>query len=159
MEVSIMAIIKCSECGKEISDKAKVCPNCGCPNDNIYEIHYEKFASYVCDNCGEGLYIPDTDIRDKYVCPKCNSPVWYLMSSIVDTNTGKEIDTYFDESRNVGYRALEPHSRSSITCPYCQSTNTKKLGVIGRSVSFGLFGFGSSKVGKQWHCNSCDSDF
>lgn len=26
-----MALIKCPECGKEISDKAKVCPNCGCP--------------------------------------------------------------------------------------------------------------------------------
>ena len=26
-----MAIIKCSECGKEISDKASMCPNCGCP--------------------------------------------------------------------------------------------------------------------------------
>lgn len=26
-----MALIKCSECGKEISDKADKCPNCGCP--------------------------------------------------------------------------------------------------------------------------------
>lgn len=26
-----MALIKCSECGKEISDKAEACPNCGCP--------------------------------------------------------------------------------------------------------------------------------
>lgn len=26
-----MALIKCHECGKEISDKAMVCPNCGCP--------------------------------------------------------------------------------------------------------------------------------
>lgn len=26
-----MAMIKCSECGKEISDKAEKCPNCGCP--------------------------------------------------------------------------------------------------------------------------------
>ena len=24
-----MALIKCKECGKEISDQAKVCPNCG----------------------------------------------------------------------------------------------------------------------------------
>jgi hypothetical protein len=24
-------IVKCSECGKEISDKAKFCVNCGCP--------------------------------------------------------------------------------------------------------------------------------
>lgn len=29
-----MALIKCTECGKEISDKAKVCPNCGCPIDS-----------------------------------------------------------------------------------------------------------------------------
>lgn len=26
-----MALIKCPECGKEISDKATACPNCGCP--------------------------------------------------------------------------------------------------------------------------------
>lgn len=26
-----MALFKCSECGKEISDKAESCPNCGCP--------------------------------------------------------------------------------------------------------------------------------
>lgn len=26
-----MALIKCKECEKEISDKAKTCPNCGCP--------------------------------------------------------------------------------------------------------------------------------
>jgi hypothetical protein len=26
-----MALIKCSECGKEISDKASACPNCGAP--------------------------------------------------------------------------------------------------------------------------------
>ena len=28
-----MALIKCSECGKEISSKATTCPNCGCPNN------------------------------------------------------------------------------------------------------------------------------
>lgn len=26
-----MALIKCSECGKEFSDRASACPNCGCP--------------------------------------------------------------------------------------------------------------------------------
>lgn len=26
-----MALIKCTECGKEFSDKASACPNCGCP--------------------------------------------------------------------------------------------------------------------------------
>lgn len=26
-----MALVRCSDCGKEVSDKAKACPNCGCP--------------------------------------------------------------------------------------------------------------------------------
>lgn len=30
-----MALIKCSECGKEINDKAKVCVNCGCPIETL----------------------------------------------------------------------------------------------------------------------------
>lgn len=32
-----MALIKCPECGKEVSDKAKTCPNCGCPIDRFLD--------------------------------------------------------------------------------------------------------------------------
>lgn len=47
----------------------------------------------------------------------------------------------------------------TVSCPYCKSINCTKIGVIGRSVSIGVFGLGSSKIGKQWHCNKCKSDF
>lgn len=30
-----MGMIKCTECGKEMSDRAAVCPNCGCPIEDI----------------------------------------------------------------------------------------------------------------------------
>lgn len=30
-----MALIKCKECGHEISDKASMCPNCGCPIESF----------------------------------------------------------------------------------------------------------------------------
>lgn len=30
-----MALIKCSECGNEISDKAKMCPHCGNPTESV----------------------------------------------------------------------------------------------------------------------------
>lgn len=30
-----MALIKCPECGKEISDKASACPNCGITMNDI----------------------------------------------------------------------------------------------------------------------------
>ncbi len=41
-----MAMIKCPECGKDMSDKATACPNCGCPIEDIKakinEIESEK---------------------------------------------------------------------------------------------------------------------
>ena len=44
-------------------------------------------------------------------------------------------------------------------CPTCGSTNIKKISTTNRIVSTGLFGLASSKIGKQWHCNNCNSDF
>lgn len=34
-----MALIKCSECGKEISDKAYTCPHCGAPLNQSIKIN------------------------------------------------------------------------------------------------------------------------
>lgn len=33
-----MALIKCSECGKEVSDKAAACPACGCPVEVVSKV-------------------------------------------------------------------------------------------------------------------------
>lgn len=49
--------------------------------------------------------------------------------------------------------------QNTIKCPYCQSTNVTKISTAGRVASVGLFGLGSSKIGKQWHCKNCKSDF
>lgn len=47
-----------------------------------------------------------------------------------------------------------------VECPYCHSTNTKKISTsskVSRVALFGIFSMG--KVTKQWHCNNCKSDF
>lgn len=41
-----MALIKCKECGKEISDQAKVCPNCGCPVELPAQFTQSQNISY-----------------------------------------------------------------------------------------------------------------
>lgn len=50
-------------------------------------------------------------------------------------------------------------SKLNIECPYCHSTDTSKIGTVGRMVSTGFFGLASKKIGKQWYCNDCKSDF
>lgn len=121
-----------------------------------------RVAGYICDNCQDSCDFSEDDVRDVYLCPKCNKPMWYFSSYEVDEITDKTIgDAWYDASREI--KSPAPFSvkqkNPTITCPYCQSTNCKKIGIVGRSISFGLFGFGSSKVGKQWHCNNCKSDF
>jgi len=55
-----MTLIKCSECGKDVSDKAKSCPSCGNP------ILLEK-KDRICPFCG-GI------VGNKaYKCPHCYS--------------------------------------------------------------------------------------
>ncbi|MCI1247002.1 MAG: zinc ribbon domain-containing protein [Prevotella sp.] len=54
-----MAIIKCPECGHQISDKAPVCPNCGV-----------EIAGKIirCPNCGEVYF------SNEEMCPNCHRP-------------------------------------------------------------------------------------
>ena len=45
-------------------------------------------------------------------------------------------------------------------CPYCNSTNTKKITGMSKAGSVALFGvFAMGKISKEWHCNNCKSDF
>lgn len=49
---------------------------------------------------------------------------------------------------------------SKTKCPYCNSTNVKKISTTSKIGSVALFGvFAAGKVAKEWHCNDCKSDF
>lgn len=101
-----------------------------------------------------------TDTKDKLKC------IQMLM---------EHFDCGFDEARIVMDNVLnrEPvlpdpdpileakaaESMRKVTCPYCGSVNVKKVSTISRMASVSFFGLGSKKVGKQWHCNNCKSDF
>lgn len=68
-------------------------------------------------------------------------------------------ETFAPKMEEKEPRPVSASPTPKITCPYCKSTNTKKLSSLSRAFSAGFFGLGSSKIGKQWHCNSCGSDF
>ena len=46
-----------------------------------------------------------------------------------------------------------------VVCPYCKSTDTKKISELSRYASTELLGVASNKIGKEWHCNKCNSNF
>lgn len=71
-----MALIRCPECGREISDKASACPGCGCPVKEFGQEEQQKAARELppeerpemmeCVKCGRKI---PTTIAE---CPFCN---------------------------------------------------------------------------------------
>lgn len=47
----------------------------------------------------------------------------------------------------------------SVECPYCHSKDTKKISTTSKVVNTAVWGIFGTKRHKQWHCNSCNSDF
>ena len=77
-----MALIKCSECKKEISSSAKVCPHCGYKNE-----------SKTCPECGAVVKANDN------VCPECGFPLQKknaqnIINQNLDKITGAKSENY-----------------------------------------------------------------
>lgn len=69
-----MALITCQECGKEVSDKATSCPNCGVP------IRDTNINTKFCKHCGENID------KECIICPKCGKQVEEIKNSKDDRN-------------------------------------------------------------------------
>ncbi|MGN0978470.1 MAG: zinc-ribbon domain-containing protein [Faecousia sp.] len=63
-----MALITCSNCGKEISDKAKACPQCGQPVV-LTPVEVEAAEPMICQECGAEVPAGSES------CPNCGCPV------------------------------------------------------------------------------------
>ena len=66
-----MALIKCRECSKQISDKANACPHCGCP------LKGGTVASAArCARCGGSGWAGQGMGTPGYSCPACKGSGW-----------------------------------------------------------------------------------
>lgn len=131
-----MALIFCKECGKEISDQAESCPNCGCP---VKEPKNKKF----CIHCGESID------KECVVCPKCGKQVENLQN-----NNDKNIVINNNAVANTSTPAFvfggKPKNKwiSFLLCLFLGYLGAHKfyegkilLGIL-YLITFGLFGIG-----------------
>ncbi len=90
-----MALIKCKECGKEVSDKAGACPNCGCPieKESIF-IEKADFADSISKGTVE-IY------TDKVIITKSANTLKKLAGY---SGKEKKMEIYFKEVKGIRYR-------------------------------------------------------
>lgn len=63
-----------------------------------------------------------------------------------------------DENHKNNMQLRKP-SKPIVTCPYCKSTDVKRITTAGRVTGVIMLGLASSNIGKQWYCNNCKSKF
>ncbi len=121
-----MALIKCPECGKEVSDKANSCIYCGFPVEIFFKVKSEhrKIAleekkktmliqARQCDRCGKFVK------SDSGFCGFCGNKMKDLQIEITDEEVDKFIkSTGFDAVKRCrGCRRII--DAYSLYCGYC----------------------------------------
>lgn len=112
-----------------------------------------NISRYRCPNCKK-FYKFETSKSYSTDCQNCYVPLKLIANYDMDTEKTEEVPEMKAE-QYLAYINRKP----TVTCPYCQSTNTKKISGASRWMSTGIFGLASGKIGKQWRCTDCKSDF
>ena len=132
-------------CGAKLEniDELDECPECLCPlnKENISTIPDGGWVKAVSTD--ENFMKAMTELYE-------NDPIEYqLKMSQFKANLKQQVS-----SKKVEEDNNTPH------CPYCNSTNIKKITTGSKVAHTALFGiFSISRNSKQWHCNNCKSDF
>jgi predicted RNA-binding Zn-ribbon protein involved in translation (DUF1610 family) len=169
----------CPHCGFGVSDfmqehnlidvenKPFVCPKCG-------EIHFGMSgwgALHVrCEYCGTIVKEISGETSDELFHKFCNrdrkNDTWDETEAEYAKKYGNnefDINAFHERGRKTTERvneSIRKHNEERATrnlpkCPTCGSTNIEKISSSKRWFTTGLFGLGSSNVGKTMHCKNC----
>lgn len=142
-----MALIKCPECNREISDKSKVCIHCGYPLDDkninclINGVSYD--LSFLLDDTIPIL----VKGKQLHLLTKCDIKDCLDKAKIVAAN--KEIP------KTMSLKQQRISDKNIPKCPTCNSTNIEKISLTKKAVGGAIFGLFSSDVRKTMHCKNC----
>jgi len=144
-----------------------ICTNCGL----VLTLREEDIKNEKCD-CKETLFT-SLGVYESDYCKLSDKQKQKLIQKVLKLN-----DQQYEEQKIAWEKVREPirkryeeerqarfqhnheiEMQNRVRCPYCNSVNVSKISTLGRAASVGVFGLASKKIGKQWHCNHCKSDF
>lgn len=145
-----MALIVCTECGKEFSDKAAACPNCGCPTSEVLKVLQSDNEDFDIntDETNKNRYAVTYDNISMPIIVANSSPELGLHSikknRMTQTSDGY---IYFNNNANTLYLLIEydwsgpqfQHSTRYATNSSSQTTKKGKAGKIGAGAVLGSF--------------------
>lgn len=128
----------------EPKEDTKICPCCekGVLEDS--SLTFEEFK--IIDNVSDS----DRQFLEAMIDLKKKDPIEYQLKM-------SQFKANLKQQEQVQESMVE---ENTIHCPYCNSTNVKKITTTSKAVHTAIFGiFSMGRNSKQWHCNDCKSDF
>lgn len=107
---------------------------------------------YECEKCKLPISTTNNELTN-LTCKNCGGTLKFNYSYQHNPNNGLKAIKKYGSIINTNQKKIEVH------CPYCNSTNCKKISGISKATSVAMFGIFSQKVKKQWHCSNCNSNF
>lgn len=152
-----MSLIKCLECGREISDKATVCIHCGCPIEKDRNLYATKKFVYMCmsTSCLSNPFKEFDEYKGEIqVCPDCGKQLEYYETEIIDNDTNLVVKRSVEEAYGNMHNTSAQLSNMP-KCPTCSSTNIKKIGSISKVAGAVTFVIFSKTAKSQFECKNC----
>ena len=140
----------CKKCGRILHDVLKLQTKCDCCGSTAFEVPRDYIDNFRWrDGDGKQALIEEL--------VKTSSEFDQYLFDHRDEILAKK-SSEFNAKMAHGKAILEEQNKK-VTCSYCGSTNVSRIGLLRRMVSVEFWGLASRKLGKQWHCNNCGSDF
>lgn len=158
-----MALIKCPECGKEISDRANQCIHCGYPLSNNSEIINQNTTCIINGKEYDLSLIRDKLLADSPISNDIHNDVISYIYNTVNGISLFDASLLVDEIEKAGEipKTFDKYDFTSskkddnlIRCPKCSSTQIT-TGSRGYSLAWGFIGAGKTvnrcaKCGYKW---------
>lgn len=125
----------------------------------------------ICDCCGASLYEVPEEYTENFRW-RDGDGEQALMEELIKTSPEFDPDLSrrreeiiakrheeFNSGSGIDWNKVESAGKNGVTCSYCGSANVSKIGFFSRLGSAELWGLGSDKIGKQFHCNNCGANF
>lgn len=115
--------------------------------------------TYECKHCNNYFYIR-SDQEFSKLCKVCKRPVEFISERPYNPQNGLRAigASNLERAKNTNDERANI-SKLSVECPYCHSTDTKKITIVSKVLNTAIWGFLGTKRFKEWHCNKCGSDF
>lgn len=164
------------------SEYVKFCPVCNETRQNMEWCDDEKLKEFskgyhnvlvpkegltICPACKKGILEDSVLTHDEFnLIEDVSDSDRQFLEAMIDLKKKDPIEYQLKMSQFKANLKQQESSKkveednNTPHCPYCNSTNIKKITTGSKVAHTALFGiFSMSRNSKQWHCNDCKSDF